>query len=212
MNEQILKALDWRYATKAFDANKKINDKDFNVLKESLRLAPSSYGLQPWKFIIVENSQVRAQLREFSWNQTQVTDASHYIVFTALKTMDESYVQKYIEDIAKTRNLPIEGLKGFKDMMVANIVNGGQKQDLSAWAQRQSYIAMGELVLAAALLGIDTCCLEGLSPTDYDRILGLENSQYATIAAVAVGYRAADDKYQDLKKVRFSEEDVFQTI
>lgn len=212
MNEQILKALDWRYAVKVFDSNKKISDKEFHTLKESLRLSPSSYGLQPWKFIVVENKDVREKLKAVSWNQTQVTDASHYIVFTALDKIDEDYVAKYVKDMADTRDLPMESLKPFHDLMVKNIVEGGQKKNFGAWAQRQAYIAMGQLTLASALLNVDTCCLEGLSGSDYDKILDLENSPYKTVAAVALGYRSADDKYQGLKKVRFPENEIFKTI
>ncbi|MDD0852481.1 NAD(P)H-dependent oxidoreductase [Halobacteriovorax sp. GB3] len=210
MNEQILEALDWRYATKIFDADKKINEKDWNTLVESVRLAPSSYGLQPWKFIVVENKELRAKLREVSWNQSQVTDASHYLVFTTLEKLDAQYVDKFVADIAKTRGLQVEDLAGYRDMMVGNLVEGPRSQTIDAWAQRQSYIAMGQLTLAAGLLKIDTCALEGLDPAAYDKLLGLEDGPYKTIAAVALGYRKDDDKYKDLKKVRFDQEEVFE--
>ncbi|WP_443135164.1 NAD(P)H-dependent oxidoreductase [Halobacteriovorax sp. GB3] len=210
VNEQILEALDWRYATKIFDADKKINEKDWNTLVESVRLAPSSYGLQPWKFIVVENKELRAKLREVSWNQSQVTDASHYLVFTTLEKLDAQYVDKFVADIAKTRGLQVEDLAGYRDMMVGNLVEGPRSQTIDAWAQRQSYIAMGQLTLAAGLLKIDTCALEGLDPAAYDKLLGLEDGPYKTIAAVALGYRKDDDKYKDLKKVRFDQEEVFE--
>lgn len=210
MNEQILEALDWRYATKIFDADKKINEKDWNTLVESVRLAPSSYGLQPWKFIVVENKELRAKLREVSWNQSQVTDASHYLVFTTLEKLDAQYVDKFVADIAKTRGLQAEDLAGYRDMMVGNLVEGPRSQTIDAWAQRQSYIAMGQLTLAAGLLKVDTCALEGLDPAAYDKLLGLEEGPYKTIAAVALGYRKDEDKYKDLKKVRFNQEEIFE--
>ncbi len=204
----LLETLTSRYATKQFDATKKVSDEDWNILSESLRLAPSSYGLQPWKFILVKNPAIRKELRTASWNQGQVEDASHFVVFTTLRNIDEAYVRKYIESIALARGTTAEALKGFEDMMIGGVVNG--IADKLAWTQRQSYIAMGFLGLSAALLGIDTTMMEGLSPQEYDRILELEDTPYTTVAAVALGYRHADDAYAMAPKSRFETSEVVE--
>lgn len=211
-NEHIMKALEWRYATKVFDSTKKISSEDWNTLSESLRLAPSSYGLQPWKFWIVQNSDLRKKLKDVSWNQSQVTDCSHFVVFTTKKKMLEADIEKFIETTAKTRGLSTDALKGYRDMMLGDIVKGPRSQIVETWAQRQAYIAMGFLMETAALLEIDACPMEGLDPKAYDKLLGLEGSEWATVAAVALGYRHGDDKYQALKKVRYPASEVLQTI
>jgi nitroreductase len=212
LQETLLTQLNWRYATKKFDPSKQISDTDWHVLTESLRLAPSSYGLQPWRFIIVQNPELRKKLRTFSWNQSQIEECSHLVVFTTLKTMTTEYVNNFIAKMAEVRNGDIEKLAGYRDMMVNNLVHGPKKETIQEWAQRQSYIAMGSLMCSAALLNIDTCALEGLDATAYDTALNLENSGYATIAAVALGYRHDADVYQHAKKVRFDHDDVIKTL
>lgn len=204
----LLETLNARYATKQFDTTKKISDADWNALSESLRLSPSSYGLQPWKFIVVKNPAIRKELRAASWNQGQIEDASHLVVFTTLKNVDAAYVRKYIESIAQARGTTVEALKGYEDMMVGGVVNGGMDQ--LAWTQKQSYIAMGFLGLSAALLGIDATMMEGLNPKEYDRILGLDSTGYTTVAAVALGYRHADDAYAMAPKSRFETSEVIE--
>lgn len=210
-NEIINEALDWRYATKAFDKNKKISKQDWATIQDSIRLAASSFGLQPWKFILVENTKLREQLREVSWGQGQVTDCSHYLVMASLNTLDEAYIERFVKDIANTRQVERASLDGYFDVMKANLIDGPRSKTIESWAQRQTYIALGQAMLAAALLKVDTCALEGLDPQAYDKLLGLEGSQYSTIVAIALGYRSSEDKYQDLKKVRYSNEVLFET-
>ncbi len=200
----------FRYAVKRFDASKKISDSDWHILEESLRLSPSSYGLQPWKFLIVQNTNLREQLKTVSWGQTQVTDCSQYVVFTTLKSLDEKYVDQFIHTIAQTRGVDASSLKGYRDAIVGDVVTGPRSGIAQAWTQRQAYIAMGNLMTTAAMMHIDTCPMEGLDPAAYDRILGLEKSPYATVAACAVGYRHAEDKYQFAKKVRFKRDQVIE--
>lgn len=210
--EKIKHALEWRYATKVFDPAKKISAENWSLLESSLVLSPSSYGLQPWKFLNIENKELRAKLRPFSWNQSQVTDASHLVVFTTLKDISAEYVKDFIKRNMEVRNLPHDALAGYESMMLKNIVEGMDKDYIRTWNQRQSYIAMGFLMETAALLEIDTVAMEGISPADYDKILGLDSSPYSTVAAVALGYRSQDDKYQLAKKVRFEKGKVIQTI
>ncbi len=212
MNEVVQKALEWRYAVKKFDAQKKISDKDWKTLENSLVLAPSSYGLQPWKFLVVQNPQIRQQLRDVSWGQSQVTDCSHYVVLTYKQKMDEAHIQKYIERIAEVRKIPVSSLDGFKNVMVGDVVKGPRAQVIEHWAQRQTYIAMGFVMAAAALLKVDACPMEGLDPKAYDSILNLSGTGWATVAAVALGYRHAEDALQNAAKVRFDNKEVIQFI
>ncbi len=209
---QIKKALEWRYAVKSFDPTKKIPADKWEVLEDSLVLSPSSYGLQPWKFLIVENKELREKLKPFSWNQTQVTDASHLVVFTTLKEITPEYIKAFIQRNMDVRNVPHDAVAGYEGMMIKNIVEGMDKDYVRTWNQRQSYIAMGFLLEAAALLEIDTVAMEGITPKAYDEILGLDKTPYATVSAVALGYRSTEDKYQFAKKVRFEREKVIQKI
>lgn len=158
-NEALIENLNSRYATKLFDRTRSISESDWATLSEALRLSPSSYGLQPWKFIVVQNPEIRQKLRVASWGQAQVEDCSHFVVFTTLRNVDEAYVQKFIDSTARARNISSESLKGYHDMMVSRIANNTSFNHLE-WTRRQSYIAMGFLGLSAALLGIDTCMLE----------------------------------------------------
>jgi nitroreductase len=206
----ILAVLNERYATKQFDPTRKVSDEDWQVLAESLRLSPSSYGLQPWKFILVKNPAVRKELRAASWNQGQVEDASHFVVFATLKKVDAPYIHNYVESIAQARGTTAEALKGYEDMMLGGVANA--QMDHLAWTQRQSYIAMGFLGLTAPLMGIDTVMLEGLSPSEYDRILGIQDSPYTTVAAVALGYRSETDTYAQAPKSRFELSDILTVV
>lgn len=209
-NELLFKQLNWRYACKKFDPTKKIRESDWNILVESLRLSASSYGLQPWKFIVVQNPEIRKQLLPLSWGQTPVTDASHFVILTYKEKMDEAHIDKFIQETAKVRGMDASTLNGYKDMMMGDLVKGPRAQVINWWAQRQVYIAMGSILTTAAMMEIDTLPMEGLDPAGYDKVLGLEGTGYKTVAAVACGYRAADDKYQHAKKVRFETKDVVE--
>ena len=211
-DKTLVEQLNWRYATKRFDSTKKISDGDWKTLAETIRLTPSSYGLQPWKVLLVQNAAKRKELRAVSWNQPQIEECSHLVVFATLKTISEKYVKEFIALTAKERGMQPEQLKDYEAMMVGDVVKGPRSEIAQFWAQRQAYIAMGFLLETAALKGIDSCPMEGLDPNKYDEILGLKGTEYATVAVVTLGYRAADDKYQSLKKVRFSSEQVVQVI
>lgn len=210
-HSRIQEALEWRYATKKYDSTKKISTQDWKTLTESLKLAPSSYGIQPWKFLVIENPALREKLKSVSWNQTQVTEASHYVVFLYKEAIESSYVQKYVDRISEVREVPVESLEGYKTMMIENLAKAPAEK-IKVWSQRQAYIAMGFLLETAALLKIDATPLEGLDPEGYDKILGLEGSGWKTVATVALGYRHPEDSYQTLKKVRFSEEALIEYV
>lgn len=207
-NEILHRQMNWRYACKRFDSNKVIREEDWNILAETLRLSASSYGLQPWKFVVVKSPELRQKLRDLSWGQTAVTDASHFIVLTYLEKIDEAYIEKFMDRTAKVRGVDISALTKFRDNILRDLLLGRHAPTLGAWAQRQTYIAMGSFLTTAALMEIDTLPMEGLDPEGYDRALGLEGSGYKTVGAIACGYRSEEDKTQHAKKVRFELNDV----
>jgi len=209
---QLLQSLHWRYATKAFDATKKIPQDVWQSLEQALVLTPTSYGLQPYQFLRVEDPAQRALLLPHSWSQKQVVDADQLVVFTARTEMTEADVDKLIRRIAEVRQVPAAALETYRGMMLSDIVHGPRGKKALEWATRQAYIALGNLMTCAAVLGVDTCALEGLNPLEYNRILKLEGSGYVTVVACAVGYRAADDKHASLAKVRYDMADLIRSV
>lgn len=209
--KNIIESLNWRYATKKFDADKKLTDAELSTLTEALRLSASSFGLQPWKFIVVTNPEIRAKLRAAAWDQPQITDASHLIVLTVRKNTDAAAVDAYIESVAKTRNASAESLKGYGDMIKGSFA-GKSPETLKEWSSRQVYIALGTLLTAAAHEGIDACPMEGFDAKKFDEILGLDNMGLESRVLAAVGYRAADDAASQIPKARFSKEEVLVEI
>ncbi len=205
----IVDHLNWRYATKKFDKTRKITDGDWQVLVESLRLAPSSFGLQPWKFVVIQSPELRKKLTPASWNQTQIEDCSHLIAVASLKSINEAYIDKFVRSIAKEQGVTEASLKGYRDMMTGSLLQGPRSAVIDTWASRQAYIAMGFFMSAAAMMQIDACPMEGIVPEQYDELLGLKGTEFGTQAVLAAGYRAADDGYQSRKKVRFEKSEVF---
>ena len=201
-NEVIFNHLNWRYACKKFDTTKKIREADWNILAESLRLSASSYGLQPWKFIVVQDPALRQQLLSLSWGQTPVTDSSHFIVFTYKEKMDETHIEKYIQQTAKITGQDPVNLAGFKNVMLGDLVNGPRAEIAQWWAQRQTYIAMGTLLTTAAMMEIDTLPMEGLDPAGYDKVLipGDPEREMETIR-MKDGIPIVESVVDDLKKV-----------
>lgn len=204
----LLDSLRWRYATKKFDPARKIPAEQWAALEQALVLTPSSYGLQPWKFMVVTDPALKAKLRPASWNQAQIEDCSHLVVFLAKKDITEADLDRFIARTAEVRSATPESLTAYKGYMMGDLVNGPRHAIIGEWAARQVYIALGNFMTCAALLGIDTCPMEGLEPAKYDQILGLEEGAYRTLAACPAGYRAQDDKYASLPKVRFAPQDV----
>lgn len=210
--DQLLDAQTWRYATKQFDASKTIPAPVWQALEDSLILSPSSYGLQPWQFFVVTNPDLRAKLRPHSWNQSQITDASHLVVFAIPENVDIPYMEKYLARIAEVRGITLESLDFYRGMMMADVIAGPRQAWVREWAARQVYIALGNFMTSAALLGVDTCPLEGIDPREYDAILDLPAKGFNTIVACAAGYRSADDKYATLPKVRFEKSDLVRHL
>ncbi|MBV2351775.1 NAD(P)H-dependent oxidoreductase [Synechococcus sp. HK05] len=206
----LLEALRWRYATKAFDANRQIDAPTWSALEEALVLTASSYGLQPWTFLVITDAAIRAELRPHSWNQSQITDCSHLVVLLKKRTITASDADRLIQATASTRGIEASVLDGYRQMIQVDLIDGPRSQIISQWAANQVYISLGNLLTSAALLGVDTCAIEGFSPADYDRILGLETSDYQSCVVCACGYRSADDKYASLAKVRYAASDLIE--
>lgn len=208
----LLEHLNWRYATKQFDASKKIPSEIWTALEDSLVLTPSSYGLQPWKFLIITSSELKEQLKPLSWNQSQVTDCSHYVVFTIKKNITAEHVDLFVARTAELRGGTIEAISGYRNMMVSDVIEGARSFNVNEWATRQVYIALGNFMTSAALLGVDTCAMEGIEPVKYDKLLGLAAKGYSAVVACAAGYRAEEDKYAALAKVRFPKSEVLEIL
>lgn len=203
----MIEALNWRYATKKFDTSKKLTDAQLSTLTEALRLSASSFGLQPWKFIVVSNPEIRARLRAAAWNQPQITDASQLIVLAVKKNTDAAAVDAYMESTAKARGVSVESLKDYGDMIKDSFA-GKSPEALKEWSSRQVYIALGTLLATAAHEEIDACPMEGFDPKKFDEILGLDAMGLESRALAAVGYRSADDAAAKLPKSRFSRDEV----
>jgi nitroreductase len=201
----------WRYATKKFDATKKITTEDLNTLKEAIRLSSSSYGLQPYKVIIVENPELRANIQPAAWGQSQITEASHLIIFANETKLDEVAIDEYIKNISLTRNTPIEALAGYGDFMKSKITSL-TPEEKNIWTAKQTYLALGNLLNVAAELKIDATPMEGFVPTQVNEILGLDKLGLNATLIATLGYRHDEDATQHYKKVRKSNEDLFITL
>ncbi|HEX8994087.1 MAG TPA: NAD(P)H-dependent oxidoreductase [Candidatus Paceibacterota bacterium] len=198
MESTIINALNWRSAVKKFDTSKKLTDSQLATILEAARLSPSSYGLQPWRFVVVTDPAVRMKLREASWGQAQVTDASHFIVLAA-QTPDDALVDSYVANIAMSRGVNVDSLAGLAQMIKGMLAGMSAEQRLQ-WAQKQVYIALGVILTVAAMLGVDSCPMEGFDPAKYDEILNLpEQGLHATVVC-ALGSRAAEET--TLSKIR----------
>lgn len=209
--EALVSQLKWRYATKKFDASRKIPLATWSALEQSFVLAPSSYGLQPWKFVVISDPAVKAKLPAISWNQTQPADCSHFVVFAGRRGFGAGDVERFIARSAQVRGVTVESLSGYRDMMLGTASRLSPEQ-ANAWCDRQSYIALGFLMASAAALGVDACPMEGIVGPEYDKLLGLDKLGYAALVGCALGYRAADDKYAAAPKVRYSTEDVIVRV
>ena len=200
-----------RYATKKFDATKKVSDKDLETLLEATRLSASSYGLQPYHIFVISDQETKEKLKPVSWGQSQITDASHIIVFANAADFGEELVDDFVENVSNTRNIPLDGLKGYSDFLKSKLM-GLPKDTKSNWTARQAYIAFGNLMQAAAELKIDTCPIGGFESDKYNEILGLSDKNLSAVVVLAVGYRSEEDETQHLPKVRKSKEELFTLI
>ncbi|NNC89204.1 MAG: NAD(P)H-dependent oxidoreductase [Akkermansiaceae bacterium] len=200
-------SLRWRYATKAFDATRTIPPETWDALEQSLVLAPSSFGLQPWKFIVITDPALKEELLPHSWNQRQVVDCSHYVVFAAPTEIGPGEVDAFLRRTADVRDAPLESLDGYRKV-VLGFLDGLDAAARIDWSIRQIYIALGQLMTTAAFLEIDACPLEGFVPEAYDRILDLPGAKHTAAVCCALGFRHPSDKHAALPKVRFPRSEV----
>jgi len=208
----LLESLHWRYATKAFDPTRKIPQDLWATVEEALVLSPSSFGLQPYRFLVIHNPALREQMLPHSWGQRQVVDASHYVVFAARTTVTEGEIDTFLARTAATRGVPANSLAAYRGLMTGSLLSEGFKPLAPQWAARQAYIALGNLLTCAGLLGLDACPIEGFSAAEYDRLLDLPAQGLTSVVCCALGYRSPSDKYARLAKVRAPKTDLVKTL
>lgn len=201
----------WRYATKKFDASKKISKEDLNTLKEAIRLSSSSYGLQPYKVIIVENPELRAKIQPAAWGQSQIVEASHLIIFANETQVENQTIDNFIANVSATRNIPVNSLSGYADFMKSKLVTLPEENKKN-WTAKQMYLALGNLLNAAAELKIDVTPMEGFVAEEVNEILGLDKQGLNTSLIATLGYRHTEDNTQHYRKVRKSEKELFITL
>ena len=202
--ENLLKSLQWRYATKAFDSERQIPESIWSSLEDSLILTPSSFGLQPWHFFVITNPEIKAELLPHSWNQAQVTECSHFVVLAAQKNVGDVEISQLMDHTSTLRKVETATLDGYRKMM--------NPEELLNWAKLQTYIALGQLMTSASVLGVDACPMEGFVSAEYDRILGLEEKGLSASVACALGYRSTADKYAELPKVRYEKSELISRL
>lgn len=207
----IIESLQWRYATKKFDATQKIAAEDLEILKEALQLSASSYGLQPYKIIFVENPELRAKLQPAAWGQSQIVDASHLIVLANQTNFGEAEIDAYFENLIQTRGISMEDVQGYKDFMKSKITPLSE-ETRNTWTSKQTYIALGNLLTVAATLKIDVTPMEGFEPAQFNEILGLDKLGLNASLVATLGYRHSEDATQHYPKVRKSKEELFITL
>ncbi|WP_309641173.1 NAD(P)H-dependent oxidoreductase [Flavobacterium sp.] len=201
----------WRYATKKYDTTRKVSAADLEVLKEAIRLSASSYGLQPYKVIFVESEALRAKLQPAAWGQSQIIDASHLVVFANITDFGDTQIDDAIENLTVTRGLPADALSGYSDFMKSKI-STLPVENRNTWTAKQTYLALGNLLNAAAELKIDVTPMEGFDPAQFNEILGLDALGLNAAVIAAVGYRHAEDATQHYTKVRKSNKELFLTL
>lgn len=201
-------SLEWRYATKKFDPTKKLSADQLQLLLDTIHLSPSSYGLQQYRILVVEDAAIREQLREAAYGQTQLTDSSQVIVFAAETEINEAYVKKYIDRIVEVRGVERSAVADFENVILGSISRLGEDQKI-AWSHKQAYIALGIAMAAASEAGIDSCPMEGFNAGKFDEILGLKEKGLTTSVILCIGHRAEDDHYAHFAKVRKPADELF---
>lgn len=197
---KLLDALHWRYATKKMNGQK-VEESVVNEIIEAIRLTPSSFGLQPYSLFVITDPELKKQLLAASWNQSQIVDCSHLLVFANWTTVTTEQIEGFIADVAEQRNIPIESLNDYKKMVV-NTVSSKSKEELSVWTSKQTYIALGFGLIAAAIAGIDSTPMEGFMPSKYNEILQLTDKGLNASVILPIGFRDENDKYALVQKVR----------
>jgi nitroreductase len=204
----LIESLQWRYATKRMNGEQIPAEKLNNIL-DAVQLAPSSFGLTPYNVIVVQDPAIKEKLAPSCYNQPQIKESSALLIFAAWKNVNESHVDTYINEIAATRGIPAEALTDFSNVMKGK-VNNSSAEDLHIWAAKQTYIALGFGLAAAAVEEIDSTPMEGFNPAGVNEVLGLEAKGLSAVCILALGYRDAPQDYlANAKKVRRDKEKLF---
>ena len=201
----------WRYAVTKFDTTKKLTSEQIDEIMEAAILTPSAFGLQPWRFIVVTNPEIRKQLQEAGYNQPKISEASHLVVLAVEKNIDDKLVDAFIDLVSKVRGMDVGSLKGYSDMIKGSLVGKSTEQRIE-WATKQVYIALGVIITTASSMEIDSAPMEGFDPKKFDEILGLEKMGLESKVAVALGFRSADDASAGYAKVRYPKEKVILEV
>ncbi len=208
---KIIENLKWRYATKKFDTGKKVSEQDLLKLQEAVNLAATSYGLQPFKILIIENSEIRERLKEAAWGQNQLTEASHIVLFCNFLNVGDKEIDSYLNLRAEINNVDPDTYKEYGNFMKGAISSLTPEQ-MATWTSKQTYIALGTLLAATAELKIDSCPMEGFDKDKFDNILGLKERGLASSVMAAIGYRDENDPYSAYKKVRKPLSELFEKV
>jgi nitroreductase len=209
--KQIIEDLNWRYATKQFDASKKLTNEQLETIKESLRLTPSAYGIQPLKFIFVSSPALREEIKEIAFNQGQVVDASHLLIICSYKSIDESYLDAHVDLVTGIRNTPADRAAGFGEFLKKNILKMPDS-DIEPWNVHQAYIALGQVLHTCASMRVDATPMEGFNAKKLDELIGLADQNLKSVLLCPIGFRSNEDNYQHLAKVRKTNDQLFETI
>jgi nitroreductase len=210
MQEEIINAFNWRAAVKSYSKEKLVDQKDLDTILEAGRMAPTAYGLQPFRIVEVKSKELREKLLPAAFGQKQVVEAPNLFVITAVKNVNKEYIRKFVELTASVRGTTVEALKGFEDMMIGDIDSRSDEEKIK-WAGRQAYLAFGAMLETAALLGVDAGPMEGFNVAQVNEILGLDKLGLHALGLMALGYRENDD-YSKMPKVRFAKEDLVVTM
>ncbi|MER3318335.1 MAG: NAD(P)H-dependent oxidoreductase [Allomuricauda sp.] len=207
----LLEDLKWRYATKKFDPSKSINEEDLEKLKQAVQLSVSSYGLQLYKVLIIHDKELKSQLREAAWNQDQLTDASHIFVFCNYTERKNEHIDEYIQATSKIQDTPLEKLEGYGDLIKESL-SVKSDSEWQSWSEKQTYLALSNLLTACAALKIDSCPMEGFEQEKFNTILGLDKKGLNAAVIAPIGYRSTEDHTQFRKKVRKPKGILFEEI
>ena len=209
--ETLIKQLQWRYAVKFFDPQKKIPEETISQILQSLILTPSSYGMQPWKFFIINDETKKKELRKISYDQAQITDCSHLIVLAAKTKITQKEIDEWIKQISQIQQKPLSKLESYREMITQSIGKMPQEKQ-HQWAKNQVYIALGQLLCTLSMLKIDACPMEGISIQEYDKYLHLPEGNLQTAVACTLGYRSPQDKAAQNLKTRFPAKKIIKYI
>lgn len=197
----ILKSLQWRYATKKFDNQKKVSSDKVALLKDAFNLTATSYGLQPLKLVVLQNKELQKELVQYSFNQEQVLDASHVLIICIENVIDEKFIIDYFERVKKLRGTPDEVLTGFRSFLIEDFSKKTQ-EDINLASTKQAYLALGNLLAVCASEEIDSCPMEGFEPENYTKVLELDKYDISPVLILPIGYRSEEDIFAKMSKVR----------